>query len=98
MNRDMSFELDGTFMDRNAGEVVTLSRPRVTALRTPGAAIIATQAERAIPGPTDYALARPQATQAPGLSGILDTVTANYKPVIIGVALGAALMFFLRKK
>lgn len=67
MDRDMSYELDGVFAQRNAGELVKVVQTKTRVMRAPGLAASNVHATnrglgRRVPGPTTQRLNPPMAT------------------------------------
>lgn len=109
MHRDMSFDLDAAFSTRNDGELISTRPSRTQVLRTPGLTVLTPDEYESLPSegddpmgfPSDSALPyeqdQPAAVEGLGVSipGLGET---NLMHVALGVAIGAAIVWLIRKK
>ncbi len=102
MNRDMSYELDDVFADRNAGELVLTEEVKTKVLRTPGLRHLDPPEDHNIPTPTARSLSIPMASPMTDLAGdiTLPIVGAvSVQKLAIGAAVGIGIWyFFLRSR
>jgi hypothetical protein len=105
MQRDMSYELDDAFGSRNDGEVLLVDEPKPRVLRGGGGTSISRPNAVALrdSGPVvDANIDGATYTPATGLQGATVDLplvgTVNLLHIGIGIAAGAALVWFLSKK
>lgn len=100
MNRDMSCELDGVFMGRNAGELVSTTQPKTVMTRTAGLAEY--QTKQAYNGTSGYQVAPAYKGSGLGVFTIPGLGTVDFAQpktlAIVGGVAAVAWFLFLRKK
>lgn len=102
-DRDMSYELDDAFSTRNDGEMLLMDEPKPRVLRGGGSTSISRPNAVAIrdSGPIEHDNGQDY-TRATGLEGTTVKLPligeVNLIHVAVGIAAGAALMWFLNRK
>lgn len=102
MQRDMSYELDDAFSTRNDGEVLLMDEPRPRVLRSGGSTNISRPNDVALRDAGPVAIYDSPVRPASGLAGVeVDLPLIGKINLIhlgVGIAAGAALMWFLNRK
>jgi hypothetical protein len=101
MQRDMSYELDDVFADRNAGELVLTEQRKTKVLRTPGLRDLSLPLAQSLPSPTSQSLALPLARESDDLAGDINLPgigPVSVQKLAIGAAVGLGIWYFLLRR